>query len=481
MSAHPTTLATPPPTYTEAAEVDFASITPELLARYDRPGPRYTSYPTAPQFTPAFTARDYRAALAHAAGRPEELLSLYIHIPFCEARCTYCGCNVVIARRRGIEDAYLDHLERELALVSSVLGERRQVAQLHWGGGTPTFLTPAQCRRLYAAITRHFALAAGAEVAVEVDPCVTTDDHLATLRELGFNRISMGVQDLDETVQRAVERVQPLELTRHQVDLARRLGFSSVNLDLIYGLPHQTPESFAGTAEQVISTLAPDRVAVFSYAHVPWIKPHQRALEALPLPRGWEKFLIFRAAAERFLAAGYTFIGMDHFARPQDELARALAAGTLHRNFMGYTVQPGSDLIGIGTTAIGDVGGSYVQNEKNLARYGRVVGAGELAVERGRWRSGEDELRGAIIRRLICTFQLDFQWLRRTFQIDPEEHFASELDELRRGFTADGLVRVETDGVRVTPRGRVFIRNICMPFDAYLRGGPQTVLYSRTV
>mgnify|MGYP000431803658 CR=1 FL=1 len=480
MNAHPLTAAPPTP-HAAAGEVDFASITPELLARYDRPGPRYTSYPTAPQFTPQFTNRDYRAALARAAARVHEPLSFYIHIPFCEARCTYCGCNVVIARRRGIEDTYLDHLEQEMALVASALGQRRQVAQLHWGGGTPTFLTPAQCRRLHAAFTKHFTLAPGAEVAVEVDPCVTLDDHLVTLRDLGFNRISMGLQDLDEKVQRAVHRVQPLELTRHQVEVARRLGFSSVNVDLIYGLPHQTPESFARTAEGVIGELAPDRVAVFSYAHVPWIKPHQRALEALPLPRGWEKFLIFRAAAERFLAAGYTFIGMDHFARPHDELAQALARGTLHRNFMGYTVQPGSDLIGIGSTAIGDVGGSYVQNEKNLARYGRAVTAGELAVERGRWRTPEDELRGAVIRRLICTFTLDFAWLERIFQIDPEEYFAAELEELRQGFTADGLVRVEADGVFVTPRGRVFIRNICMPFDAYLRGGAQKVLYSRTV
>ncbi len=481
MNARPEKLKAPMPTHAAGVEVDFASITPAMLARYDRPGPRYTSYPTAPHFVPDFAAGDYRAALARAAARAGEPLSMYIHIPFCQARCTYCGCNVVIARRRGIEDAYLSHLEQELALVAAALGERRSVAQLHWGGGTPTYLTAAQCRRLHAAFTRHFALTPGAEVAVEVDPCVTTDEHLVTLRELGFNRISMGLQDLNETVQKAVRRVQPLELTLHQVELARRLGFSSVNLDLIYGLPHQTPGSFARTVEHVIAALAPDRVAVFSYAHVPWIKPHQRELESLPLPRGWAKFLIFRAAAERFLSAGYTFIGMDHFARPEDELARALASGTLHRNFMGYTVQPGSDLIGIGATSIGDVGGSFVQNEKNLARYGRAVASGGFAVERGRWRSSEDELRAAVIRRLICTFNLDFNWLRRSFQIDPDEHFADELNELRRGFVADGLVTVDAGGVRVSPRGRVFIRNICMPFDEYLRGGTPPALYSRTV
>lgn len=481
MKANAAQRIAPPSAAAPGAAVDFASITPELLARYDRPGPRYTSYPTAPHFLPDFAADEYRAALAHAAPRSGEPLSMYIHIPFCEARCTYCGCNVVIAPRRGIEDSYLDAVERELAHVAAALGERRSVAQLHWGGGTPTYLTPAQCRRLYATFSRHFCLTPGAEVAIEVDPCVTTDDHLTTLRELGFNRISMGLQDLSPEVQRAVRRVQPLELTRHQVELARRLGFSSVNLDLIYGLPYQTPESFAGTVEQVITELAPDRVAVFSYAHVPWIKPQQKELESLPRPRGWEKFLIFRAAAERFLAAGYTFIGMDHFARPGDELASALASGTLHRNFMGYTVQPGTDLIGVGVTSIGDVGGSYVQNEKNLARYGRAALAGGFPVERGRRRSREDDLRGAAIRRLICTFALGFEWLRRSFDIEPEQYFARELDELRQGFVPDGLVSVDAGGVRVLPRGRIFIRNICMPFDAYLRGGAPPALYSRTV
>ncbi len=473
--ARPTTADGP------ASQVDFASITPELLARYDRPGPRYTSYPTAPQFQPDFSTSDYRAALARAAARSAEPLSLYVHIPFCQERCTYCGCNVVIARRRGIEESYLKAVEAELELLANALGQRRQVAQLHWGGGTPTFLTPSQCRRLHTAVTRHFELLPGAEVAVEVDPCVTTDEHLTTLRKLGFNRISMGLQDLDATVQAAVRRVQSLELTLHQVQLARRLGFASVNLDLIYGLPHQTPDGFAHTVKQVITLFAPDRVAVFSYAHVPWLKPHQRALEAFRLPRGWEKFLIFRAAAEEFLQAGYTFIGMDHFARPEDELARALKTGTLHRNFMGYTLQPGSDLLGVGVTSIGDVAGCYVQNEKHLARFGRAVLAGDFAVERGRRRTAEDELRGAVIRRLICTFALSFDWLGERFGVDAHDFFAEELAELQRNFVADGLVAVEAGGVRVLPRGRLFIRNICMVFDAYLRAGTGTAMYSRTV
>lgn len=462
-------------------EVDLDSITPELLARYDRPGPRYTSYPTAPHFLPDFGEAEYRQALARAAGRPNEPLSLYIHIPFCEARCTYCGCNVVIAPHRGIEESYLTAVEMELAQVAAALGERRGVGQLHWGGGTPTYLTPSQCRHLHQAVTKHFALLPHAELAVEADPCVTGEEHLSTLRALGFNRISFGVQDFDSTVQDAVGRRQPEELTSRLVHLARELGFVSVNVDLIYGLPYQTPERFARTADQVIAELAPDRVAIFSYAHVPWMKPHQRRLEELPLPRGWDKFLIFRAAAQRFLAAGYTFIGMDHFALPHDELARALTAGTLHRNFMGYTVQPGTDLIGFGTTAIGDVGGCYVQNDKNLARYQRAVTANRLPVERGRQRSWEDELRGAVIRRLICTFSLDFEWVQERFGVDPQRFFAKELDLLAGEFAADGLVRVEDDGVRVLPRGRPFIRNICMPFDTYLPTSPGPTVYSRTV
>ncbi len=461
-------------------EVDFASVTPELLQRYDRPGPRYTSYPTAPQFHTGFTADDYEAALARASERVGDPLSLYVHIPFCEARCSYCGCSVVISPHRGPEERYLEAIEGELAMVAGRLGARRTLNQLHWGGGTPTFLTPDQTRRLFRAIGRHFRLAPGAEVAIEVDPCVTCDEHLEALRELGFNRISLGVQDLDPRVQEAVKRVQPLELTAHMVDRARELGFASVNVDLIYGLPYQTADSFAGTVDRIVERLSPDRVAVFSYAHVPWIKPHQKTLEGMPRPLGWEKFRIFAAAAERFLAAGYRFIGMDHFAKPGDELTRALDAGTLHRNFMGYTVQPATDQIGVGVTSIGDIAGAYVQNEKNLGRYERTVAAGRLPVERGVLRTPEDELRGAVIRRLISAFRLDFGWVRSRFGEDAATLFAPELETLR-AFESDGLVSVTGDGVTVLPRGRVFIRNICMPFDTYLRRDTGKPLYSRTI
>ncbi len=463
-----------------ADEVDFDSVTPELLARYDRPGPRYTSYPTAPQFSEDFDENDYSAALERAATATEQPLSLYVHVPFCDARCTYCGCSVVISPHRGPEERYLAAVDREVGLVADRLGDRRTLSQLHWGGGTPTYLAPAQLEVLFRSIRDRFSLAPGAEVAIEVDPCVTGDDHLKTLRRLGFNRISMGVQDLDPRVQEAVGRVQPPAVTRRLVDRARELGFESVNIDLIYGLPYQTPDSFRGTVERVVAELGPDRVAVFSYAHVPWIKPHQRALEGLPLPRGWDKFRIFAAAADVFLSAGYRFIGMDHFARPDDELARAIDGGTLHRNFMGYTVQPSTDLVGIGLTSIGDVGGAYVQNEKNLARYQRALGEGRLPVERGLRRSAEDEMRGAVIRRLISTFGLDFGWVRDTFGIDPRTVFARELAELEP-FVDDGLVAVSESGIRVLPPGRLFIRNVCMPFDVYLRRDDGRPLYSRTV
>jgi len=455
-------------------------ISPELLARYDRPGPRYTSYPTAPQFTEAFGEADYRRHLERAARRPDDPLSMYVHVPFCEHRCSYCGCNVVISPRRGPEERYLDAVERELDLLAEALDGRRTLSQLHWGGGTPTYLTPDQCERLFRAVTSRFPLAAGAEVAIEVDPCVTTDEHLERLREMGFNRISLGLQDLDPRVQEAVERVQPMELTRRHVELARRLGFVSVNLDLIYGLPYQTEATFRGTVRRVIAELAPDRVACFSYAHVPWIKPHQRRLEGMPLPRGFEKFRIFLAAVEEFLRAGYEFVGFDHFARPGDELARALHEGRIHRNFMGYTVMPATDQVGVGVTAIGDVAGAYAANLKNLARYRRTVEAGRLPVERGIVRTPEDELRGAVIRRIICTLGVEWDWVRERFGVEPRERFAEALARLRP-LAADGLVELDEEGLRVTALGRFFLRNVCMPFDAYLDRPAGRPIYSRTV
>lgn len=462
------------------SDFSLEGITPELLAKYDRPGPRYTSYPTAPHFSEEFDETAYRERLAAASDRGEEPLSLYVHIPFCEARCTYCGCNVVISPHRGPEETYLDALEQELDILASALGERRTVNQLHWGGGTPTYLTPEQCERLFRSITSRFPLVDDAEVALEIDPCVTSFDHLQTLRGLGFNRLSMGVQDINPEVQEAIGRDQPLELSLQHVEEARRLGFVSVNVDLIYGLPRQTEESFRQSVKTVIRELAPDRVACFSYAHVPWIKPHQRQLEASELASGWEKFRLFGGAAEEFGRAGYRFVGFDHFAKPEDEMALAQQEGRLHRNFMGYTVMPATDQVGIGVTSIGDVDGAYVANQKNLSRYQKTVAAGRLPVERGLARTTEDELRGTVIREIICNLSLDFEGIAADWGIDFAAHFADPLRELAEP-AADGLVDVSGTRLHVTPRGRFFLRNICMPFDHYLSQPADKPVYSRTV
>ena len=461
-------------------DFDLVGITPELLARYDRPGPRYTSYPTAPHFHDGFGEEAYRERLAEAAGRPDEPLSIYVHIPFCEARCTYCGCNVVISPHHGPEQDYLDSVESELDLLAEALGDRRRLNQLHWGGGTPTYLTPGQCEQLHTAITDRFQLTADAEVAIEADPGVTSVDHLKTLRRLGFNRLSLGVQDVDPHVQQAVGRHQPVERTRELMREARRLGFESVNVDLIYGLPLQTAAGFRASVRRVIDELGPDRVACFSYAHVPWIKPHQRNLDESALPRGWEKFRLFTAAAEEFAAAGFRFVGFDHFARPDDEMARAMDEGRLHRNFMGYTVMPAEDQVGVGVTAIGELAGAYAANQKNLAKYQRAVSAGLFPVERGIVRTAEDELRGAVIQRIICNLELDFDQIEREFGVHSSDHFEDALADLGE-MVDDGLVELGDRSLRVTPKGRFFLRNVCMPFDAYLAKPSDGPVYSRTV
>jgi oxygen-independent coproporphyrinogen-3 oxidase len=460
--------------------VDISRLSPALLEKYDRPGPRYTSYPTAPHFSPDFDEAAYRERLTAAASRPDEPLSMYVHLPFCEQRCTFCGCNVVISPRRGPEQPYLEALAVELDLLQDALGQRRRLSQLHWGGGTPTYLSPAQCEELFTAITSRFPLTDDAEVALEIDPCVTTMEHLATLRRLGFNRISMGLQDLDPAVQEAIRRVQSLGLTREHVDEARRLGFTSVNIDLVYGLPLQTAEGFRNTVRTVIDELAPDRVACFSYAHVPWIKPHQRELESKAMATGWEKFQLFIGAVEEFTRAGYRFVGFDHFAKPGDELALALDQDKVHRNFMGYTVMPASDQVGVGVTSIGDVAGAYVANEKKLVRFERSVSEGRLPVDRGLLRTPEDELRRAVIHRIICTLKLDYSWVEESFSVDPRTHFQAALSDLRT-MAADGLVEMDDRGLQVTPTGRFFLRNLCMPFDSYLAAPGDGPVYSRTV
>ena len=462
------------------SSIDVSGLTPALLEKYDRPGPRYTSYPTAPHFSHEFDEAAYRKRLELASTQTEEPLSMYVHLPFCEDRCTFCGCNVVISPHRGPEVAYLEAVEVELDLLCESLAPRNILNQLHWGGGTPTYLSPAQCRQLFDAISSRFEISPDAEVALEIDPCVTTIEHLATLRDLGFNRVSMGLQDLDPAVQEAVKRVQPLELTREHIEEARRLGFTSVNIDLIYGLPMQTEDSFRSTVRRVIDELNPDRVACFSYAHIPWIKPHQKQLEGGPMPGGWDKFRLFVGAAEEFTSAGYRFIGFDHFARPDDELAKALDQDRVHRNFMGYTVQPASDQVGVGVSSIGDIAGAYAANEKKLVKYEKSCDNKILPVERGLLRSPEDELRRATIHRIICALKLDFGWIAERYSVDPRIHFATALEALEE-MAVDGLVEIDNAGLEVTKRGRFFLRNLCMPFDSYLEPTPDRPVHSRTI
>ncbi|KAA0236264.1 MAG: oxygen-independent coproporphyrinogen III oxidase [Actinobacteria bacterium] len=454
------------------------SITPELLARHDRPGPRYTSYPTAVEFSEAFGPGDYEVQLRAASQAVSEPLSLYVHLPFCDARCSFCGCHVVVARRPEVAEVYLDRVVAEADRVAGLLGERRTLGQYHLGGGTPTSYRPERLRELHVALTDRFDLSADCEVAIEVDPRVTTADHLDALRCLGFNRLSMGVQDADETVQELIGRGQTWEQSLVTFEQARRLAFTSINIDLIYGLPGQTPDSFADTLDRVVA-LRPDRVAAYSFAYVPWIRPHQKRLDTATLPDREVKFALLALAVETLTGAGYRQIGMDHFALPGDELAVASELGTLSRNFMGYTVRNVGDVVALGTSGISDVQGAYVQNHKRLASYYGSVDAGELPVERGIRLSGDDLIRRHVITELMCNSRIRFDEVDERFGIDSRSYFASELEELAG--PGSELAVVEEEELRATELGRPFIRNVAMTFDAYLGATRDRPVFSRTV
>ena len=482
---------------------DGTHVTSALTAKYDRPGPRYTSYPTAVEFHAGVDADLYAAKLAEADRHVDEPLSMYVHLPFCEERCTYCGCNVVITRHREVAAQYLGYLEREIDLLAAHLPQRRTISQLHWGGGTPTYYAADQLERVFAGIAAHFAFTPDAEIGVEIDPRVTSETQLAALRRCGFNRLSMGIQDFAPEVQQAVNRIQSYEMTRDLVLEARALGYRSINVDLIYGLPYQTPPAFARTLDQVL-TLAPDRVAVYSFAFVPWMKAHMTHIPESALPMADEKLALLGLAREAFGGAGYVTIGIDHFARPDDELARAVDAGTLGRNFMGYTVQSARDMVGLGVSAIGDVQGAFVQHTKKLPEYYRALDGGRFPVERGYLLDADDRIRRHVITELMCNGRVEAADVERRFGIRFADYFAAELAELTgsssspledrgRGSIAsqarplslleDGLVVAGPGGVQVTPAGRSFVRNVCMVFDRYLparSSGPKPV-FSRTV
>jgi oxygen-independent coproporphyrinogen-3 oxidase len=439
-------------------------VSEEFLVRYNRPGPRYTSYPTAPVWNEAFGPDDLEK-VHEEADRARTPVSLYMHIPFCESLCLFCACNVIIQKDKGVAPPYLGVLKRELGRVSRGVSRERQVVQFHWGGGTPTYLTPEQIEDLFGATREHFTFAADAEVGIEVDPRVTSRRHLETLRKLGFNRLSMGIQDFHADVQKAINRIQPFELTRDLILRARELGFDSINVDLIYGLPHQTPERFAHTVDQ-ITELGPDRVALFSYAHVPWLKKQQGAFAAF-LPEGMQKFEIFRTGMMKFLEAGYLYIGMDHFAKLGDELATSQKNRTLHRNFQGYTTKAGADLYGMGVTAISGFRGAYAQNHRDLTSWEKAVADRGIATMRGYHMSDDDKLRRAVISRLLCHTVVIKDEIAQEFGIDFDEYFAEELRQLEAS-REDGLVLLEPSEIRTTWLGRIFIRNLAMVFDPYL-------------
>jgi oxygen-independent coproporphyrinogen-3 oxidase len=456
--------------------------TPDLVRLFDRPGPRYTSYPTAVEFSEQFDEQEYLARIDAAARRDGEPLSLYLHLPFCQARCSFCGCSVVVTQKRWVAARYLEYLKREIAMLGARLKRRRHVVQHHWGGGTPTYFDPAQLVDLFAAVSRHFDIDPRGELAIEVDPRVTTPEHVDTLRALGFNRLSLGVQDFTEAVQAAIGRHQGEAETRAVFSRARQAGFESLNVDLIYGLPSQTLESFGRTVGAIVE-LRPERLAVYSYAHVPWIRGHQKRIDPRDLPPAPLKFELFTVALEKLLDAGYTQIGMDHFALPTDDLARAAKAGTLHRNFMGYTTHPAADMLGAGISAISDVSDAFAQNTKKLSTYYAALDAGHFPVERGLALRDDDLVRRYVITQLMCNFTVRKDDVEARFGVPFDEYFAGELDQLSAddGPAAVGFVRLTAAGVDVLPAGQRFVRNVCMVFDRYLPRHIQAPIFSRTV
>jgi oxygen-independent coproporphyrinogen-3 oxidase len=437
-----------------------------LLEKYSKPGPRYTSYPTAPYFHTGFTEADWRQELQDSQD-PSRGLSLYFHIPFCDTLCYYCGCNMVATGDYNKAYQYLDYLDREMAQVSAVSSPVRRVRQLHWGGGTPTYLRPQDIRRLMGMIRARFALAEDAEMGCEADPRELSREHLAALRESGFNRLSIGVQDLDERVQKAVNRVQPEGMIREVYGWARDLGFASINMDLIVGLPHQSVDSFARTLDRVVAW-SPDRLAVFSYAHVPWLKKHQKLILEKDLPDFATRLELQQLIHERLGAAGYVNIGLDHFAKPEDEMVRAQNNKTLWRNFQGYTTHKDCDIYAFGASSISQTPGTYMQNEKNVKKYQAMVGAGRLPVERGLRLTRDDQIRRDAITRVMCDLGLEKVEFAAAWDIRFDEYFAAALVDLQP-LAGDGLVNLDADRIVVSDLGRLFLRNIAMCFDSYLK------------
>ncbi len=454
-------------------------IDPVLIRNHDVSGPRYTSYPTADRFVEAFGQAQLRQWLGKRnIGGINQALSVYVHIPFCESVCYYCACNKVVTRDHNKSAKYIKYLDKELALIDELLGKDRRIGELHFGGGTPTFLTREEMRALMAALKRRFDRDAKGQCAIEVDPRSAAAGDMEFLAGLGFNRLSIGVQDFDPAVQRAVHRIQSEDVVRRVVDEARASGFRSVNLDLIYGLPKQTLDTFNRTLDKVLM-LDPDRIALYNYAHLPKVFMPQRRIAQADLPSAELKLQIMTLAIGRLTRAGYLYIGMDHFARPTDELAIAQALGQLRRNFQGYSTFQG-DLIGLGVSAIGQIGPTYYQNFKELDEYYHALDAGKLPVLRGIELTSDDLVRRAVIQALTCHFRLSIESIELAYLIDFHKYFAGELGDLRR-LAEEGLVELAPDWIVVTPKGRLLVRAICMVFDRYLRERRERATYSKVI
>jgi oxygen-independent coproporphyrinogen III oxidase len=460
---------------------DFANIDVGLLKKYDRPGPRYTSYPTAPLFSPEFTPTDFKQEIIATNGpdaSPD--LSLYFHFPFCDTLCYFCGCTMLVTRDRKRIEEYNSYLQKELALVAPSIASHRQVSQLHWGGGTPTHLSPDQIISISRAIRSVFRIAPDVEMSVEVDPRELDRQHLEALREAGFNRMSMGIQDFDSHVQAAVNRIQPAQVSHRVYSWARELGFTSINVDLMYGLPFQTLESFDRTIQSII-TYDPNRIAVFNYAHVPWLKPHQKLIRKDDLPSPELKLDMLKMTIEKLTGNGYEYIGMDHFAKPDDELALARSRHTLYRNFQGYSTRAGADLYGFGMSSISHFQNIYAQNTKNIPEYFKALDGGQHATHLGYRMTTDDHLRKHVIMRLMCDLELDFGAVEQKFGIKFDEVFAPSMEKLKP-LADDGLVVIDARGIRIVGPGRLLLRNIAMCFDAYLdRLSREKPIFSRTV
>lgn len=448
-------------------------LTAEQLVRYARPGPRYTSYPTVPVWEDDPEDAFLLDAVADLSGP----VSVYVHVPFCREQCTFCGCNMVVARRRDVGTRFLDALEAQVAALP--LSGTLPTVRIHLGGGTPTWLAPDELERLFGILGTRFAPVEGAEIGVEADPDVTTDEHIAALAGVGVTRLSLGVQSLDDVVLEAVNRPQRAERIAEILDRAREHGMRGLNLDLMYGLPHQTPERFEGTVRKVLD-MAPDRLAVFGYAHVPWLKRHQSALDAEALPGPVERARLFLEAQELLHGAGYVSLGLDHFARRDDALAVALEQGTLRRDFMGYTDRPEAPMIGLGPSAISELPDRYVQQKSKLARWWRAVEKGEPLLERGVRLTRDDRVRRDVIERLMCTLEVRFAAVEQRWNLDFRASFAEELQRLAP-LAADGLVRVEADRLVVPDDARLLVRLVAMVFDAHLKKPADGPRFSQTV